>query len=116
MSDSYLPFFSVRKAKRWLEAELPNSITTWEDLARNCFVYFLPSIKIAKLRSQILRLKQNDGENMYQVGSNLCPCFMISLTIIKIMTFWGMLSYKGHEPNTKNLLDSIGSEQETRRT
>lgn len=43
------------EAKRWLNAELANSITTWDDLAPKFLIQFFPSELTYKLRDFIVR-------------------------------------------------------------
>ncbi|XP_019240098.1 PREDICTED: uncharacterized protein LOC109220092 [Nicotiana attenuata] len=59
------PFSLLGRAKRWLKAESTNSITSWNDLARNFLARFFPSGKTAKIRSEIVASKQKSGESLY---------------------------------------------------
>ncbi|KAK4718109.1 hypothetical protein R3W88_016447 [Solanum pinnatisectum] len=58
------PFSLLGEAKRWLNSEPANSITSWDDLARKFLIIFFPSGKIAKLRSDVLSFRQKGGENL----------------------------------------------------
>ncbi|XP_049382857.1 uncharacterized protein LOC125847236 [Solanum stenotomum] len=60
------PFSLLGEAKRWLNFEPANSITTWDDLAWKFLIRFFPSGKTAKLRNDILSFRQKGGGNLYQ--------------------------------------------------
>ncbi|KAH0698697.1 hypothetical protein KY284_012912 [Solanum tuberosum] len=103
-------------AKRWLNSELANSITTWNDLAQKFLIRLFPSGKIAKLRSDILSFRQKVGENLYQVWDRFksmlmsCPHHHQSNEVL-VHTF-----IEGLESNTKILLDSVVGGQALEKT
>ncbi|XP_015162332.1 uncharacterized protein [Solanum tuberosum] len=100
------PFFLLGETKRWLNSELANSFTTWNDLAQKFLIQFFPSGKTAKLSSDILSFRQKVGENLYQAWDRFksmlmsCPHHHQSNEVL-VHTF-----IEGLEPNTKILLDS----------
>ena len=51
------PHSLLGEAKRWLNAEPANSITSWDDLAKKFLIRFFPSGKTARLRSEIVSFK-----------------------------------------------------------
>ncbi|KAH0709383.1 hypothetical protein KY284_010810 [Solanum tuberosum] len=55
------PFSMLGEAKRWLNSEPANSITSWDDLAQKFLITFFPSRKTTKLRSDILSFRQKGG-------------------------------------------------------
>nr|XP_009779683.1 PREDICTED: uncharacterized protein LOC104228837 [Nicotiana sylvestris] len=59
------PFSLLCEGKRWLKAELANSITSWNELARKFLARFFPSGKTAKIRNEIIAFKQKAGESLY---------------------------------------------------
>ncbi|XP_049405017.1 uncharacterized protein LOC125868401 [Solanum stenotomum] len=110
------PFSLLGEAKRWLNSEPTNSITTWNDLAHKFFIRFFPSGKTAKLRSDILSFRQKVGENLYQSWDRFksmlmsCPHHHQSNEVL-VHTFIERL-----EPNTKILLDSTVGGQALEKT
>ncbi|KAH0636010.1 hypothetical protein KY285_035711 [Solanum tuberosum] len=60
------PFCLLGEAKRWLNSDPTNFITTWDDLAQKFLIRFFASGKIAKLRSDILSFRQKGREDLYQ--------------------------------------------------
>lgn len=52
------PFSLKEKAKSWLNCQPPNSISTWDDLAKKFLAKFVPPAKTAKLK--------NDMEPFYE--------------------------------------------------
>jgi len=110
------PFSLLGEAKRWLNSEPANSITTWDDLARKFLIRFFPSGKTAKLRSDILSFRQNGGENLYQAWDRFkslllsCPHHHQANEVL-VHTF-----IEGLEPNTKILLDSAAGGQALEKT
>ncbi|KAK4721421.1 hypothetical protein R3W88_011654 [Solanum pinnatisectum] len=93
-------------ARRWLDSEPPNSITTWDYLAKKFLSRFFPSKKTAKLRSELLSFTQNQGEDMYQAWAcfkqmlNACPHHMQTNKVLA-HTFFEGLDY-----NARVLLNS----------
>ena len=53
------PYSLLGAARRWLDSEPPNSITTWDYLAKKFLSRLFPSKKTAKLRSEIVSFTQN---------------------------------------------------------
>lgn len=110
------PFSLLGEAKRWLHSEPPNSITTYDDLARNFLIRFFPSGKTAKLRSDILSFKKREGENLYQAWDRFksmlknCPHHHQANEVL-VHTFIEDL-----DPNTKILLDSAEGGQALEKT
>ncbi|XP_015159333.1 uncharacterized protein [Solanum tuberosum] len=105
------PFSLLREAKRWLNSEPANFITTWDNLARKFLIRFFPFGKTAKLRSDILSFRQKGGENLYQAWDRFksllqsCPHHHQANEVL-VHTF-----IEGLEPNTKILLDSAAGGQ-----
>lgn len=56
MQLTLFPFSLLEEAKRKLKSEPPNSITSWDDLARKFLIRFFLFGKTTKLRSEILSL------------------------------------------------------------
>ncbi|XP_015168703.1 uncharacterized protein [Solanum tuberosum] len=110
------PFSLLREAKRWLNSELANSITTWDDLTRKFLIRVFPSGKTAKLRSDILSFRQKGGKNLYQAWDRFkflllsCPHHHQANEVL-VHTF-----IEGLEPNTKVLLDSVAGGQALEKT
>ena len=60
------PFSLKDKAKHWLNTELPDSITSSEELVNKFLTRFFPPDKAAKLRIDINNLCQLNGESFYE--------------------------------------------------
>lgn len=60
------PLSLLGKANKWLNSELANSITSWDDLAKTFLRRIFQFGKTTKLRSDILSFWQKGGENLYQ--------------------------------------------------
>ena len=59
--------FSLRdKARGWLQALQPGSITTWAEMAQKFLAKFFPPTKIALLRTEIGTFKQQDFKSLYE--------------------------------------------------
>ncbi|XP_015168673.1 uncharacterized protein [Solanum tuberosum] len=92
--------------RRWLDSEPPNSITTWDNLAKKFLSRFFPSKKTAKLRGEIINFVQNQGEDMYQAWARFkqmlisCPHHMQTNKVLA-HTFFEGLDY-----NARSLLNS----------
>ena len=116
MRMTLFPFSLMGEAKRWLTSEPPNSITTWDGLARKFLIRFFPSGKTTKLRSQILSFEQKPGENLYQAWDIFkslligCPHHHQTNEVL-VHTF-----IEGLELNTKILLDSAAGGQALEKT
>ncbi|KAK4716168.1 hypothetical protein R3W88_014506 [Solanum pinnatisectum] len=110
------PFSLLGEAKRWLNSEPENSITTWDDLARKFLIRFFPSGKTAKLRSDILSFRQKGGKSLYQAWDRFkslmlsCPRHYQANKVL-VHTF-----IEGLEPNMKILLDSAAGGQALEKT
>lgn len=64
MKKTLFPFSLFREAKKWLNAELKNSITLWDDMAIKFLIQFFPSGKTARLHSDMVCFKQHSYENI----------------------------------------------------
>jgi len=79
VSLTFLPHLLLGAARKWLNLEPPNSITTWNYLENKFLSRFFPSGKSTRLMSEILSFKQKNGEDMYQAWArfkqllNACP-------------------------------------------
>ena len=59
--------FSLKeKAKHWLISELPDSITSWDELSNKFLARFFPPARAAKLRIDISHFYQYEGESFYE--------------------------------------------------
>ena len=59
--------FSIKgKAKRWLNSQPPDSITTWDSFVHKFLSKFFPSEKVAKMRIEIHYFAQFEGETFYE--------------------------------------------------
>ncbi|KAH0696197.1 hypothetical protein KY289_013679 [Solanum tuberosum] len=110
------PFSLLGEAKRWLNSEPANYITTWDDLAQKFLIRFFPFGKIAKLRSDILRFRHKGGENLYQAWDRFKSLLLSGphhhqANEVLVHTF-----IEGLEPNTKYLLDSAAGGQALEKT
>ena len=52
------------RAKHWLTSQLPNSITSWNNLVQKFMTKFFPPAKIAQLVQEINTFRQLEGENL----------------------------------------------------
>ncbi|KAH0636433.1 hypothetical protein KY289_036348 [Solanum tuberosum] len=109
-------FSLLGEAKKWLNSEPTNSITSWDDLARKFLINVFPSGKIVKLRIDILSFRQKGGENLYQTWDMFKSMLLSCLhhhqaNEVLVHTF-----IEGLEPNTKILLDSAASGQALEKT
>ncbi|XP_049394593.1 uncharacterized protein LOC125858851 [Solanum stenotomum] len=105
------PYSLLGATRRWLDSEPPNSITTWDDLAKKFLSRFFPSKKTAKLRSEIINFAQKQGDDMYQAWArfkqmlNACPHHMQTNEVL-CHTFFEVLDY-----NARSLLNSAAGGQ-----
>ena len=60
------PFSLKDKAKHWLTAKPPDSITSWDELVNKLLTRFFPLAKAAKLRININTFCQLDGKSFYE--------------------------------------------------
>ena len=59
--------FSLRdKARGWLQAMQPGSISSWEEMAQHFLSKFFPPTKTTLLRIEIGTFKQQDFESIYE--------------------------------------------------
>lgn len=70
------PFHYWGEAQRWLQIKPPNSIISWDGLARKFLTRFFSFGKIAKLRSEILSFRQRPGENLCQAWDKFKTAFI----------------------------------------
>ncbi|KAF3671885.1 putative U1 small nuclear ribonucleoprotein A-like isoform X2 [Capsicum annuum] len=59
------PCSLIGEAKKWLNSEPVNSITSWDGLAKKFLIRFFLSSKTAKLHSEIVSFKQRPDKNLY---------------------------------------------------
>ena len=52
------------KTKHWLTSQLPDSITSWNDLVHKFLTKFFTPLKIAQLVQGINTFRQLEGENL----------------------------------------------------
>ena len=94
------------KAKHWLISELPDSITSWDDLSKKFMARFFPPEKVAKLRIDISSFYQYEGESFYEAWERfkdlLRKCHHHSFTK------WMQVrhSYNGLSRPTRTLIDA----------
>ncbi|KAK4717940.1 hypothetical protein R3W88_016278 [Solanum pinnatisectum] len=92
------PYSLLGAVRHWLDSEPPNSITTWDDLAKKFPSRFFPSKKTAKLRGEIINFVQKQGEDIYQAWArfkqmlNSCPHHMKTNEVLA-QTFFEGLDY-----------------------
>ncbi|XP_049414569.1 uncharacterized protein LOC125877266 [Solanum stenotomum] len=95
------PYSLLGAARHWLDSKPPNSITTWDCLAKKFLSRFFPSKKTAKLRGEIIYFIQKQGEDMYQAWArfkqkcNACPHHMQTNEVLS-HTFFEGLDYDAH--------------------
>ncbi|XP_049406133.1 uncharacterized protein LOC125869732 [Solanum stenotomum] len=105
------PYSLLGAARHWLDSEPPNSITTWDDLAKKFLSRFFPSKKTTKLRGEIINFVQKQGEDIYQAWARFkqmliaCPHHMQTNEVLA-HTFFEGLDYNAH-----SLLNSATSGQ-----
>jgi len=99
--------FSLRdKARSWFQSLEVGSITSWDQIRQAFLARFFPPSKMAKLRDQITRFTQRDGESLYDVWERfkeilrLCPYHGLEKWLI-VHTFYNGLSY-----TTKMVVDA----------
>lgn len=91
--------FSLRdRASAWFHSLEVGSITSWDDMRRAFLARFFPPSKTAKLRDQITRFNQKDGESLYEAWERfkemlrLCPHHGLEKWLI-VHTFYNGLTY-----------------------
>ena len=65
------PFSLNDKAKHWLISKLPDSITSSDDLSNKFLARFFPPAKVEKLRIDISRFYQYEGESFYKAWERI---------------------------------------------
>ena len=91
--------FSLRdRASAWFHSLEVGSITSWDQMRRAFLARFFPPSKTAKLRDQITRFNQKDGESLYDAWERfkemlrICPHHSLEKWLI-VHTFYNGLSY-----------------------
>jgi len=91
--------FSLRdRASAWFHSFEVGSITSWDQMRKAFPAPFFPPSKTAKLRDQITRLTQKDGESLYDAWERfkemlkICPRHGLEKWLI-VHTFYNGLSY-----------------------
>jgi hypothetical protein len=91
--------FSLRdRASAWFHSLEVGSITSWDQTRQAFLARFFPPSKTPKLRDQITRFNQKDGESLYDVWERfkemlrLCPHDGLEKWLI-VHTFYNVLSY-----------------------
>jgi hypothetical protein len=91
--------FSLRdRASSWFHSLEVGSITSWDQMRQAFLARFFPPSKTAKLRDQITRFNQKDGESLYDAWERfkemlrLCPHHGLEKWLI-VHTFYNGLSY-----------------------
>jgi len=86
------------RASAWFHSLKVGSITSWDQMRQAFLARFFPPSKIAKLRDQITRFTQKDGESLYDAWERfkemlrLCPHHGLVKWLI-VHTFYNGLSY-----------------------
>jgi len=94
------------RASAWFHSLEVGSITSWDQMRQAFLARFFPPSKTAKLRDQITRFNQKDGESLYDAWERfkemlkLCPYQGFEKWLI-VHTFYNGLSY-----TTKMILDT----------
>ncbi|CAL8152823.1 unnamed protein product [Prunus armeniaca] len=100
------PFSLKEKAKSWLNSQPPNSITTWDDLAKKFLAKFFPPAMTGKLRNDIMSFAQNDMEPFYEAWDRYkdmlrkCPHHVLP-TWMQVQAF-----YNGLNNTSKTTIDA----------
>ncbi|KAH9679446.1 hypothetical protein KPL71_026137 [Citrus sinensis] len=99
--------FSLRdRARAWLNSLLPDSITTWNDLADKLLMKYFPPTKNAKLRNEITSFHQLEDESLCDAWERFkellrkCPHHGIPYCI-QLGTFYNALN-----PSTRLMVDA----------
>ncbi|KAH0635881.1 hypothetical protein KY289_035796 [Solanum tuberosum] len=100
------PYLLLGAAKHWLDTEPPNSITTWDYLARKFLSRLFPSKKTARLRSEILCFRQNQGEDMNQAWARFKQMLNVRLHHMQINEVLAHTFFEGLDYNACVLLNS----------
>jgi len=100
------PFSFRDRASPWFQSLEVGSITSWDKMRRAFLARFFPPSKTAKLREQITRFNQKDGESLYDAWERfkemlrICPHHGLEKWLI-VHTFYNGLSYP-----TKRTIDA----------
>ena len=62
------------RAKHWLISQLPDSITSWNDLVQKFLTKFFPPLKIAQLVQEINTFGQLEGRTWQKHGIDFTNC------------------------------------------
>ncbi|XP_024032803.1 uncharacterized protein LOC112095314 [Morus notabilis] len=99
--------YSLRdRARVWLNSLLPDSVTSWDELAEKFLMKYFPPTKNAKLRNDITSFQQADGESLYEAWDRFkellrkCPHHGIPHWI-QMETF-----YNGLNGQTRTIVDA----------
>ncbi|XP_076904228.1 uncharacterized protein LOC143559588 [Bidens hawaiensis] len=91
--------FSLRdKAKLWVRSLPSGSITTWDTMAEKFLSKYFPQERAGKLRKEIARFSQMDGESMYESWESYkdllrrCPTHRLPLYDQVYMFYRGLSS------------------------
>jgi len=94
----FFPFSLRDRASAWFHSLEVGSITSWDQMRQAFLARFFPPSKTAKLRDQITRFTQKDGESLYDAWERLkemlrlCPHHGLEKWLI-VHTFYNGLSY-----------------------
>ena len=86
----FFPFSLKEKAKHWLISEPSDSITSWDELVNKFLAQFFPPKKAAKLRIDISKFCQYEGETFYEAWErfkDLLRTIIVSLNGCKFIIF-----------------------------
>ena len=100
------PYSLKDRAKSWLNAMEPNSVTDWNTMAEKFLTKYFPPIKNARMRDEITSFKQSDDESLFEAWERYkellrkCPHHGIPICI-QMETF-----YNGLNARTRDMLDA----------
>lgn len=106
------PHSLLGEAKRQLNADPTNSITSWDDLARKFLIRFFLSGKTARLRSEIVSFKQKPYENLNHAWECFNALLQDCLHQQQSNEVLAHTFVKALDHNTKILLDIVIGGQE----
>ena len=95
------------RAKHWLTSQLPDSITSWNDLVQKFMKTFFPPAKIAQLVQEINTFRQLEGENLAEAWERFhellrrCPHHRLT-RCMQVHTF-----YNGMRDATRTVIDAL---------
>lgn len=98
--------YSLGRAKIWLNCLEPNSIATWNDLAKMFMANYFPPSKNSKMRNEITSFGQGEAQSLFDACERfkelLRQCSRHGIPIcIQLETF-----YNGLVPSSRNMLDA----------